>query len=230
MENCIINVACGSWHPRGQDSLKKGLDTHGFTGTFMGWKDTFPQGRTHLEVPYGFKAFAFDDARKVGFKKILWIDAAMVIENPVDRMFDHIDKTGYFLMNNIGYNTGEWCSDAALETLGLNREESFNIPHLMACVMGFDFNKQVCNDFLNQYLAFANDGKSFQGKHTNAKGEVSKDKRVRGHRHDQTVASVLTLRLGLDQWVNPFEWIHYPCWPHPQPKDTIMVSKGGNKA
>ncbi len=230
---CIINVACGSWHPRGQDRLFKGLIANGFRGSFMGWKDSFPEGRTHTEVPYGFKPFAFNEARKAGYKKVLWLDAAEVIEKSVQPIFDHIEKVGYFLMNNVGFNTGEWCSDAALETLKIDREESFKMPHLMACAMGFDFDRQICNEFLDQWIALANDGKTFQGKHTNKNGEVSKDPRVRGHRHDQTAASALSLRLGMSEWVDPFDWIWYPCWANEPDRcavkrdSVIMVSKGG---
>ncbi len=231
MKDCIINVACGSWYPRGQDRLSRGLDAHGYIGTKMFWKDSFPAGRTHAEVPYGFKPFAFDEARKAGFDRVLWLDAALVIENPVDKIFEKISELGYFLIDNVGYNTGEWCSDAALETLSLEREASFKLPHLMACAMGLDFRSAIVREFLDEYLKFAQDGKSFQGKHTNAHGEVSKDKRVRGHRHDQTVASVLAPRFGLDQWQNPFEWLHYPCWEkehgRKKPADCIMESRGG---
>ncbi len=230
-KTCIINVACGSWYPRGQDRLSKGLDTHRYFGTKMFWKDSFPANKTHAEIPYGFKPFAFDEARKAGYQKVLWLDAALVIEKPLDRIFDKIFEVGYFLVDNVGHNTGTWCSDAALQTLGLDREEAFKLPHLMACVMGFDFSRQICNDFLDQYLVFAQDGKSFQGKHTNAHGEVSKDQRVRGHRHDQTVASILTRRMGLDQWQSPFEWLYYPCWEKEiglkKPDHVLMESRGG---
>ncbi len=232
--DCIINVACGSWYPRGQDRLRAGLDSRDYGGAKIFWKDSFPDNRSHAEVPYGFKPFAFKAARDAGFKKVLWMDAAEVIEKSVQPIFDHIYKTGYFLMNNVGFNTGEWCSDAALEGLKITREESFAIPHLMACVMGVDFDKPVCNDFLDQWLALANDKKTFPGKHTNANGEVSTDKRVRGHRHDQTAASVLSLRLGMKEWVEPFPWIWYPCWANEAGRENvkrdtvIMTSNGGS--
>ncbi len=225
--DCIINVACGNWYPQGQDRLILNLDAVGYRGDMMPWRDRFPQGRTHAEVPYGFKPFAFDEARKQGFQRVLWLDAAEVIEKPVTPIFDHIEKQGYFLMNNVGFNTGEWCSDAALQSLGLDRETSFAMPHLMACVMGFDFSKPRSHEFLDAWIRLANDGKTFPGKHSNANGEVSKNPRVRGHRHDQTAASVLALRLGLNRWVDPFDWIHYPCWTHKKRDSVIMESKGG---
>ncbi len=230
-KDCIINVACGSWYPRGQDRLRKGLDAVGYAGTKLFWRDSFPAGKTHADVPYGFKACAFDEARKQGYQRVLWLDAALVVEKPLDKIFEKISEVGYFLLDNVGHNTGEWCSDAALATLGLEREESFKLQHLMACAMGLDFSRPVCHEFLDQYLAFAQDGRSFQGKHTNAHGEVSADKRVRGHRHDQTVASVLTRRLGMDQWQSPFEWLYYPCWEKEiglrKPECVLMESRGG---
>ncbi len=234
MKDCIINVACGSWYPRGQDRLSKGLDAAGYLGAKMFWRDSFPAGKTHTTIPYGFKAFAFEEARQAGYQRVLWLDAALVIEKSVERIFDEISKTGYFLINNYGFNTGEWCSDAALETLDISREDSFGIPHLMACAMGLDFSRPVCHTFLDRYLGYAQDGKSFQGAHTNARGEVSKDKRVRGHRHDQTIASVLSRELGMDQWQDMYDWIWYPCWENEADRENtkrdsvIMVSRGGS--
>lgn len=231
-KNCIVNVACGHWYPRGQDRLIKTLDAVKFDGTKMFWRDSFPSGKTHTDIPYGFKPFAFEEARKAGFKKVLWMDAAEIVEKSVQPIFDHIEKVGYFLMENVGFNNGEWCSDAALPALKMSREESFKMPHLMACVMGFDFDVPVCNDFLGRWVDLAKDGKTFPGKHTNANGEASADSRVRGHRHDQTAASALAMELGMDKWVSPFDWIWYPCWEnepgreHKKRASVIMESRG----
>jgi hypothetical protein len=83
--------------------------------------------------------------------------------------------------------------------LKLDREASFEIPHLMACCMGFTFPK--CDGFVHEYYARANDG-TFKGAWSNENKQVSDDPRVLGHRHDQTAASVIATRLGMTDWTN----------------------------
>ena len=67
----------------------------------------------------------------------------------------------------------------------------------MACVMGFDVQNIVANNFLKQYTDAASDGISYMGDWTNQNLQVSYDMRVKGHRHDQSVASILAKQLGM---------------------------------
>ena len=119
---------------------------------------------------------------------------------------DQIVKDGYLLLRN-GWWSGEWCSDAALEPLGITREESMTIPHIMACVMGLDLRVERSVEFLEKYYEKANDGVSFIGAWDNKSGQVSKDPRVLGHRHDQTAASVIAWKLGMRNWLE--HWLVY---------------------
>ena len=77
----------------------------------------------------------------------------------------------------------------------------------MANVMGLDLSDERAVKFIQQYYEKANDGITFKGAWTNKNFEVSKDKRVLGHRHDQTAASVIAWKLGMRNWLT--NWVSY---------------------
>lgn len=225
---CVVSFADRQPYIRLQDRLVATFKAKGYTGDFQMYRSTdqLPEGcpqHIHGEraVPYAFKAYALRQAWENGYDMALWADSSIyAIRNPQEA-FDCIAKDGYWLLN-CGFCTGQWCSDAALVTLDVTREDLFspqgdqpNWPHLMASTMGLDFRKHNCHAqaFLQQYFAFANDGVTFRGipldspiaiqkTWGNAGDEMSADVRVRGHRHDQTAASVIAWKLGMRNWQN----------------------------
>jgi hypothetical protein len=217
MKTCIIDVAIGANFPLAQDRLNKSLDNIGYTGGRLFWKNSIPDGcPPHSQIHYAFKPYAIREAQRQGYDLAIWADSCLWAIRPLDVVFDYIEKQGYMFFLNTAYSTksgtsyspyliGEWCSDAALQTLKITREEAFDYPQLMACCMGFDLRNQVVKDFIDQWFALANDGVTFTGSCTNNNREVSSDERVRGHRHDQTAASVLTRKLGMTNWLISYE-------------------------
>lgn len=197
MKKCILNISSGSWYPRGQERQRNALDAVGFAGDKLYWTNSYPTGcPPHSQLPYAFKPYAFKEAQRKGYDCALWMDSAVWPIKSVDFYFEEIAKEGHILIEN-GWTTGHWCKDAALPNLGITREESFHIPHLMACVMGLNLKHERSIRFLDKWFALANDGVTFPGPWTNANGEASADKRVLGHRHDQTAAGVISYQMGM---------------------------------
>lgn len=198
-KRCCINVAFGpGWWPRGQRRLGESFKRFSPETPFLTWTDQVPPGcPPHKKVQYAFKPFAFADAFSRGYTTVLWVDAAAVLHKDPTPLFDQIEREGHYLQDNQGWTTGQWCSDSALQPLKVTREELFQTPHLMASVMGLDLTNKRSMEFLTQWKDLAAEGTAFKGDWKNDRRQVSKDPRVLGHRHDQTVASVLTLRLGM---------------------------------
>lgn len=198
MKTCLINFAKGSErYLKGQVRLKKTFVDNGYTGDFAFYNDESQLGcPLHKQVPYAFKAYALTAQLKKGYDILIWADSLITLEVPFSRVADRIKKNGYILPLN-GWTTGQWCSDAALITLGITREVAFTYPHLMACVMAFDCTVDRNREFLKQYQARAEDG-TFKGDWKNDHKQVSKDERVLGHRHDQTAGSVIGTKLGME--------------------------------
>jgi len=196
-DKCVVDFASG-WFSKGQQRIRETFIEQGYDGDFLFYNDTeqIEGCPSHAKAPYAFKAHAMKVAQKKGYRFILWIDSSVFAVKPVKPIFDQIERDGYLLLNG-GWNTGQWCSDAALVTLGITREEAFKIPHMMACVIGLDLNNARANQFFDRYFELSNDGITFIGAWTNANHEVSDDDRVKGHRHDQTAASVIATKLGM---------------------------------
>jgi hypothetical protein len=200
-KRCLINFAKGKWYPAGQERLKQSFLKNGFDGDFLFYQNEKDVGcHLHSEIPYTFKAYMFKEAMDKGYEQIIWADSAIELVKDIHKIYNQLDTEGYFLLLN-GWYTGEWCADSALEPLGITREEALTIPHLMTNVVGFDVRYENSVRFIEEFFEKAKSGVSFYGAWKNDKHQVSMDDRVLGHRHDQTVASIIAWRLGMRNWL-----------------------------
>jgi hypothetical protein len=201
MKRLIVTVGTGRY-ARGVERLKRLA-----TDPVMAWTTALPQGSiSHHGMPYHFKAVALRTARESGAELVLWLDASIKPVKPLDALWQLIETQGYWLSKNWWPN-GEWCSDAALPLLGITREEVFQQHHVIAGAIGLNLKSEIGNKFLDEYIRLSENG-SFRGPWKNVRGEASSDPRVRGHRHDQTAASVIAARLGMELTTPP-AWIAY---------------------
>jgi len=180
----------------------------------MAWQNAWPPGSpTHEENPYAFKIYALEHANLAGFlaRPLLWLDSTVIVLKPLGPLWDLIERQGYWISRNHGMVTGPFCCDAALPILGISREEAFEIPHVVATCFGLDMRRSIAQEFLARWKALAEAG-AFKGPHRNDSGEASADPRVLGHRHDQTAASVVAWRLGM-QLTDPPDWFADEGYP-----------------
>jgi len=190
--------------PAGIGRLREDLRNVGFTGGFIPWDKEFPKGSPKQQDAHGaFKPFCFYEALKAGYTKVLWCDASTRVKRSVDPLFDLIRSEGYVIFQET-HSAGEFCTDAALKPLGITREESFDIPSCWSCVLGLDLENERSVKFLQSWRDRAADGVTFVGpKWSGILGwpaTASADPRVKGHRYDQTAASVIAFRLGMNVW------------------------------
>lgn len=203
---CIVNYADGKY-VKGQERLKESLVKNGYKGDFLFFseldKDLFP---SQNESPWGFKPLAIKYAIEKGYKYVLWLDSNMICIRKPQTIFKKIILNGYYISSVFTTFMGEWCSDITLEKLGISRDLSFKIQEVDAGYFGINSSSQVTQDLLNEWCAFAKDGLTFRGidksldwtlGYKNENFIVSKDIRVKGHRHDQTVLSYLVWKYKL---------------------------------
>ena len=207
-DTCIINYATGEYI-RGQMRLEQECRAQGYDGDFLLFNENniLPNCPKHHLAPYAFKPYAMKEAQANGYRYLLWCDSSVYPVAPIDRAFAIIREVGYMFLPG-GWNTGQWCSDQALVTLGITREEAFKTPHMVAGCQGLDLNKTRARQYLDRYYELANDGVTFIGvpglalsnTYTNEQHQVRKDEGVKGHRHDQTAASITAWKLGMRDW------------------------------
>ena len=199
----IVSVATGYRYLTLQNRLITSVPGE----AFLTWRDAFPPGSPfHTQVPYAFKAYALQEAYRQGFDTILWADASIVARQSLKPLWNEIESKGYWFSENPPWNCGQWTRDGALSQLGITREEAFEIPQIIGGAFGLHMQSGVAREFLRRYLYYAKNTSTFLGPWKNNNGEASEDKRVLGHRHDQTVASVIAHKLGMELTKPPL-WI-----------------------
>jgi len=195
------------------DRVRTTLKASGYEGDFWAWETEYPAGcPSHQEAPFAFKPFCFLEAVAQGYEQILWVDASIIVRRNLAPLFQWMEHHGYVIFKE-DHSLGEYCSDAALEPLEIGREESFEMPCCWATVIGLDVRNPKARSFLSQWHALAIDGKTFPGpKWSGVFGwprTASADPRVKGHRHDQTAASVVATKLGMDRWLSKEDFAVY---------------------
>ncbi len=221
--HCIVNVAVGEGHVRGQERLRASLTYWYYQGDFLAWTDTYPPGSpTHQQTPYAFKFYAIQEALKRGYDTVLWLDASFWFVAEPMKIMNVIDERGYALWL-CGFAVGQWTKDGALAPMRIGREESFEIPLVMGGAIGISANSCAAMRFQNRLLAYAGDGITFPGPWSNKNGEASADSRVLGHRHDQPPISVEAQRLLMEPFGCPYLIAYWSPEINPE---TVAVCKG----
>jgi len=222
-KHCIVNVAVGDGHVRGQERLRQSLQDFKYQGDFLTWTNEFPKGSpTHQETPYAFKFFAIQEAFDRGYDTVLWLDASFWFVQEPMKLFKVIDTRGYALWL-CGFSVGQWTSDRALKALQLTREHALELPLIMGGAIGLSKFSLEATAFQLMMLGYATDGLTFPGAWSNKKHEVSKDPRVLGHRHDQPAISVVAERLDMEPFAAPYLIAYWTPEIDPQ---SVAVCKG----
>ena len=178
--------------------LENSLRQTGFEGNIKTLNDYGHIGsKLHNEVPYQFKAFSIEKARQEFGGLILWCDSPVYAKKNIDAVFKYIEKNGFLFFDNIGYSVGDYTSDICLKYFAIDRNQAFEIQMVMACVMGFDFSNPKANEIFEEYLQLAKEEETYMGSWTNVNAEVSSDLRCKGHRHDQSVISLILHKHGI---------------------------------
>jgi hypothetical protein len=194
----VVSVAFGPRHEPWLDRLFHSLDVIEFAGARIWWRGRLPPAfPVHSVAPYGFKIAALEEAGRRGHDLLLWLDASIVVNAALDRILTLVSERGVLLFANPPHKLGEWCSDAALPLLGFrDREEAMTVPECCGTVVGLDLKTLIGREFLRLWRAAMEAG-AFAGTKWNKDRAMSRDPRVKGHRHDQTAAGAIARRLNL---------------------------------
>jgi hypothetical protein len=228
MSRCVVNVVTGTdkHYHRGQKRLREQVEKLG-NCKILCWKDPLPSNwAKHKDVPYGFKVMALLEAAKE-YDSVLWLDSFVVPIASMEPLWEQIEADGYFLVKKDEEINYEWTADSAYPelfpdmTLKEARKLNKTIPQAIGGVIGLNVTK-IGGEILSEYKRLMDRG-AFHGPWANAncpdrpkynendENHVTAPcgpQDVKGHRHDQSVISVIAYRLGLTLTKEPVPYAY----------------------
>lgn len=139
-----------------------------------------PGSKTFYESLYGFKPHAIKVALDAGFKKILWLDPAMIMVDKIDDMLKF--EMMAVMDDNVLYNVvSDRCYKYFRETKQNVYEQGWHL--VGGSVYWFDFNKESTNNIFTTWLEAEKAG-MFGSQQEQA------SEQLQGHRMDEAVMAL----------------------------------------
>lgn len=190
---------------------------------------------------YCAKPFAMMDAQQGGATIAILLDAAFFPIRSIHPLVNHIARYGYYFCKN-GFKVGEWASDRCLDRMGVQRDDAFTMEEISSYCVGLNFADGRCIELVQRWCGFAQDRLTIPGPHTNSKcgvdvaasmgwkpgggrnvGFCSNNPNVKGHRHDQTVLSILAHRMGMRELTDRPRFTAYLA---SETEETVLINNG----
>ncbi len=241
MKVTICAIGLSGWYPLGISRMIQKFYENSPGYAIKAWINALPFGAPAAVIEDGWdytaycaKPYALLDAVADSADIAILVDAAFYPIRDIGPLVEHVAQKGYYLCKN-GNNVGEWSSDRCLDRMGMTREEAFTVEEASSYCVGLNFNHGRCVELLQRWRGYAGDRVTFPGPHTNDAycgyggygrntGLASTDARVKGHRHDQTVLSILAHRMGMVELV---ERPKFTAYLGSETEETVLVNQGG---
>jgi hypothetical protein len=177
-EVCFVSVAFGSQYVQQQHRLKDSIKEIYPKANIRFWLNELPKGsKPFLDSLYGFKVHAIKEVKDEGFKKIIWLDPAMILTGKVDKLlsFPLVAVRDDSVLHNV-------VSNKTLDFFRLTRDQiRENGWHLVGgSLYFFDFNTEIANTVFDMWF------------HTEIGGlfgsqQEAASEQLQGHRYDETL-------------------------------------------
>jgi len=185
----VVNYASGGF-VRGQERLLRSCQTINQDVACYGAQDGLTD---HSQVPYYFKIDALTRASRL-CRLLLWLDSSIVATGrPLDPIFEHVRREGYLLTWQ-GWDNAQWCNDRSLASFGYTRDQAKLQKQVRGGFYGLNLDHPTGRLILEELVAHRDD---FCGQWSNRHLTESADPRCLGHRHDQSILSLIAARHSL---------------------------------
>lgn len=229
----ICTVAWGGWYPRGIarmiqtfHEVEPGFEIQAWVNIKPPFTPTMTRGGRDY-TGYAAKPQALRQAFRNGADVALLLDASFYPIRSIHPLLDYIAQKGYYLCRN-GHAIGEWVSDECLSDLSTHRDAVMRKEECSSYAVGFSRHDPRAMELMKQWADWSLNPKVICGPHHapglgHNDGFVSVDPRVRGHRHDQSVLSILAHQHGLTDFVaRP----RFTAYAGSETEETVLVNAG----
>jgi len=236
MKVVICTVAIGKWYPRGVARMIDAFERVSPGYEIQAHVNCLPEGTILARengydyTPYCAKIRAMQNALfECNADIAILLDAAFYPIRRIDPLVHYIVKNDYYFCKN-GFFVGGWASDRCLQHMEMSRETAFQVQEISSYCVGLNLKSALPLRLLENWCDWSV-FETIAGPHSNAAvnpdgrnpGFVSHDRRVQGHRHDQTVLSILAHRLGMDKLC---ERPLYTAYAGHETEETVLVNRG----
>ena len=234
----ICTIGISGWYPRGVARMINEFQRVSPGYRIAAWVNATPAGGAYSVVVDGYDYTAYC-SKPHAMQRIsrscdigLWLDASFYPVKHISPLIDYVATRGFYAAPD-GFAVGEWASDHALDKMGVTRDQAMKIPGMASGCVGMDFRRPENVKLVNDWRDFAwlipgahtNDNEAGRKWGTRNVGHVSDDPRCCGHRHDQTVLSLLAHNAGITP-SDPLYW-DYLHVDGKYDKDTVLICDGG---
>jgi len=234
----IISAGLGSQHYR---KMLRSTENHCAVHCPETWRlfyDVLPTGcPPHAEHQYAFKIEAMRRAVESNIRNLLWMDATCQPVESIEPLWEHIEREGFYIVQQGDAKLGTWTNDYALRCFGIDRDKAMEIPLVYTGLIGLDTHSEVAKAIWDEWDETYRRG-AFYGPHMNDlsmgvermkewgakwRGWCSPDPRCEGHRHDESAMSFVLWKLGLKPVENPRGLAHYGIERHVPDYDVVKM-------
>ncbi len=212
-ENCVVLYSTFNLnYPKGLKRLLKHILESDFKGHVLyrlgGWPDAEGGSLTLAHVPYAFKVSYFKEAQRLGFKRVLWLDVAVVPLVSLNHIFDMIQDKGCFVME-AGPKLGGYLNAPTAAYFGLSVEQTKEIPFCSAGLFGVDLSQKIGRTLIDRWDRAAHDPDAFFSP-----------------RSDQTALSIILYQLGIGDFISLSRLPHTEVDDKIKPGDLFLLDRG----
>jgi len=146
---------------------------------------------THQYAPYAFKSYIIQEARDMGYEKVMWGDSSLIFLKNPEPYWKISEDIGAVLLDNPGCPESFWTSDDCLEHMGCDKEFAKTFWQVEAFTIIFNFTRKKAVELFDKYFEHSRDGICLLGQ----SGSIRED--FRAHRHDQSILSYFSREMAI---------------------------------
>ena len=212
-ENCVILYASFNRnYPLALHRLLDIIKRSDFQGHVIyrigGWPNTEGGDLTLAHVPYAFKVCAFKEAKRLGYKRCLWLDTSLIPVVSLNTIFKMIEAKGYFTVDCGGITIGPYMTKASAAAFGLSLEQTKSIPSCSAGIFGIDFTNPTGSMLIDKWYQAAHDKDAFFSP-----------------RSDQNCLSIILYQAGISDFISLSRIPHTECGQGVQPDSLFILDR-----